>query len=64
MTLTDFTDAQLRRIYRKLYSQLYTGDPYGWDWPTLRAVYPTKAAIMYRILWILHDRSETNERQT
>ena len=40
MKLEDFNAKQLARIYRKLYSKLPYGGPFGWDAPTLRMTYP------------------------
>ena len=41
------TGAQLEREARSIIDWLYQEDggwPYGWDWPTFRAVYPAEYA--------------------
>lgn len=36
----NLNDAQVQRVWNKLYDRLGDGGWYGWDWPTLRAVNP------------------------
>lgn len=46
MRLTDFTSAQLTRMYDRLYPRGYG----AWDWTTLRSTFPGRAAAMRAIL--------------
>jgi len=43
MTLADLTDKQIVRLANRLHERIRfwaQGDPFGWDWPTLRVCYP------------------------
>ena len=43
MTLADLTDKQVVRLAHKLHDRIRywsQGDPFGWDWPTLRTCLP------------------------
>jgi len=55
--LSSFSPAQLMRIYGRVFPD-DSGYPYGWDWPTLRVVYPEKAAILKQI------QAEIKKRRT
>ncbi len=46
MTLRDLTLKQLERLHRRVYDSLGDGGWYGWDWPTIRAIHPGKAAAL------------------
>lgn len=57
MTFADFTVKQLMRMYSRIQSTLYYGGPYGWDWPTLAAVFPEKYTALKNIIRELKARA-------
>jgi len=61
MTLDDLSDNQLDRVYRRLYRSLPSGDPFGWDFPTLFLLYPAKAVLMRQIIAMLRERDDARK---
>lgn len=62
MTLRDFNDTQLARLWIRLHSRLGDGGHFGWDWPTLRAVKPGLFRAMDDVRREIRRRMETNGR--
>jgi hypothetical protein len=43
MSLSQLTNTQIDRLWRKVYDRITEGggyQPFGWDWPTLRITRP------------------------
>lgn len=53
MNFDEVSDKHLVRIYRIMYariSRIMSGDPWGWDLPTLRVLYPHLAHCLSCII--------------
>lgn len=67
-TLADLGDKQLIRLAERLHQRVRdwsAGDPFGWDWPTLRQCIPGLASDLSSVIdegrsRNLHKRSDSN----
>ena len=49
MTLSDMTEKQLNRLYRRVYRTLPYGGCFGWDVHTIKLTYPHKWKLLQSI---------------
>ena len=50
MTLKDLSYKQLTRLFHRVMRSAGDGGLYGWDWPTLHAVFPAKYRLLKGIM--------------